>query len=302
MATKLNSNALVNQSIEEEKLASGVQTKLNKESIPDAPDSKDYVRNKGQWKEFAGVEEAPIDDKAYVRKNAGWEKYDYPPIEEPIIREVTAIGENTIQVPPLCHYCEAFLVNGGNAGWYGSKELLTLNMSKGGAGGYTQVVVFEVTPLDDISVFIGKGGLPGSMDHTYKEPGTGETTKITYRKIIYSPKTQDKVYDTNEGNNGRNGILNPLNPNDTNLYGACGGGGWSEYMWDEERASTMGGATGGGKGGAIVHYDFDDSWYAGFPDDGSFYGAGGGGGSYTVSDKATNGASGYQGYAYLKFY
>ena len=42
MAIKLNSNALVNQSIEEEKLASDVQTKLNKTSIPDVTDTKKY--------------------------------------------------------------------------------------------------------------------------------------------------------------------------------------------------------------------------------------------------------------------
>lgn len=95
------------------------------------------------------------------------------------------------------------------------------------------------------------------------------------------------------GSKGEDGLHNPFDPLDINLYGAGGGAG--QNVFDAPSGyyigpAILGGINGGGAGG----YGFDNT-IQNIGQDGTFYGAGGGGGSFASKHIYSQGGAGYQG-------
>ena len=217
-------------------------------------------------------------------------------------------------------YMDIFLVNGGNGGAdtrysWGDEEY-------GGKGGkYLSQTVVLSSSVTSCSYNIGVGGAAHNK---------GGRTSLTYNGTTYQPAENDN--NTNNWGSGVTGYRNPLNGSDGNYYGAEGGAGAGYLSYPDTGDGYSGGSTGGGHGGSCATEWYEDTWYEWYyreycgetiecwesssydSTNGSFYGAGGGGGSYGQWDYHPGDggtqyitydaapASGYQGCICIKFH
>lgn len=180
----------------------------------------------------------------------------------------------------------------------GGPQTATGTNKTGSDGGNTSVTINGTT-------YTANGGLMGPGGNT-----SGSPTKVEYSgrcgvgwgipwgSAPYGPywvNPNPSVigrYPDGAPFNGENGLPNPFDDNDTNLYGAGGGGGFDSYRnsGHPNDSFSYGGDTGGGPGGGG---DNNASSNAG--GNATFYGGGGGGGAFSSNHTYGRGGAGYQG-------
>ena len=220
---------------------------------------------------------------------SGYARYDKDE-DTQIIIPYTKSG--TYPIPLGMNYMDVFCVNGGNGGsgtttFYGERE------GYGGRGGnYNSWTGISVGTATGVTITIGAGGNSGQTGgQTSFQPVPGSTS--------YKPTAQANTPGTT-GTSAQNGTTNPFNPLDPNYYGAFGGKGKTESTASINNVGYAGGNYGGGRGGfsAIA----TSYWTTGiFGGDGSFYGAGGGGGAQASPSTEVPPGKGYQGICIVRY-
>lgn len=173
-----------------------------------------------------------------------------------------------------------YTANGGNGGLPGPIRYNNVNwkVENSGCGG-GPVNGYSTTRWDnngDYSQLLCEKLISGTA-------GEGEPFSACNASGVFSFACENSCYA-----NGGDGLSNPFDSTGTNLYGAGGAGGCNAYRGTKYRA--YGGDSGGGNGG----YG-DNSAQTNHGEDGSFYGAGGGGGAFSSTHKYSQGGNGYQG-------
>lgn len=242
-----------------------------------------------------------------------------------ITRPGTTVFDN---IPSEFTTLGLWIVGGGGSG--ASEHYNSGNSGCGGNGG--QARSFEINYTGGILIVdVGSGG-PATATGTNKTGANGGDSSVTYNGATYTAKgglmapggnttgTPSKVDFSGRGGvgwgwnwpgtgypdpsivgrypdgfvgNGENGLPNPFNPNDTNLYGAGGGGGFCSYRNGNSHPNdsfSYGGENGGGRGGGGRNNNATNRG-----GDATFYGAGGGGGAFSSNHGYGAGGAGYQG-------
>lgn len=129
----------------------------------------------------------------------------------------------------------------------------------------------------------GQNGVDANFHAVQRSGKAGEGNGFTYNGVTHSNTRYC---------NGGDGQPNPFDPNDTNLYGAGGGGGTNAYTASDRAMLSYGGLTGGGNGGYGVAAAANTTNRGAAA---TFYGGGGGGGAFTAQHTYSQGGAGYQG-------
>lgn len=245
---------------------------------------------------------------------------------ETVIEEITTSG--TWTVPEGVTEVDVFLVDGGQAGSNGSAGAGTPNYTggaggKGGNGGRTMYIPgIGVTPLEEVSVVVGAGGVSNgaaggvtsfkdfstSSDFFYARPAAkgGEGGAQVGRNVTGKPGTVGAV--------GVRCLINGVGYGFSGSGGGSGGGGGSSNTTYNQGGSGASGVTApygtgcrGGNGGAGYSNGYGGTGTAGAsaaPNTGNGGGGGGGGGGYydrNIGSAPSAGGAGGSGIIVLRY-
>lgn len=234
-------------------------------------------------------------------------------------------GNYTFIPPSHVSQIGLWIVGGGGSG--SSEHYNAHNAGTGGNGGQARdfIIIYEGGAL---TVVVGSGG-PATATGTGKTGSNGGDSSVSYNNTIYlaeggimgrggnSSTVPTKVQYSGRGGaswgytwtnpdpniagrypdgfagNGENGLHNPFDLQDTNLYGAGGGGGFDSYRNGNSHPNdsfAVGGETGGGMGGGGKNNNQTNRG-----GDATFYGGGGGGGAFSGGHTYGAGGAGHHG-------
>lgn len=239
-------------------------------------------------------------------------------------------GNFTFVLPSHVSQIGLWIVGGGGSG--ASEHYNSGNSGCGGNGGQARdFIILHDGSSVAIDIVVGNGG-PRTATGTNKTGSNGGNSSVTFNGVSHSALgglmapggnstgTPTKVEFSGRGGvgwgwnwpgtgypdpeivgrypdgfvgNGENGLKNPFDPEDTNLYGAGGGGGFCSYRTGASHPNdsfSYGGETGGGGGGGGRNNNQTNKG-----GDATFYGGGGGGGAFSSGHSYGAGGAGYQG-------
>lgn len=213
--------------------------------------------------------------------------------KDSIIYTLTFVENSSWTVPKNVTSVEVFAVGGGGGGGIGVTNFQ--GGGNGGNGGQVLTSTVTVTPGETISIVIGAGGGSGGSGaqtrfgiYVIALQGNGGRSDLIANSVnSYQSRGGTGSKYANSVENGEDGRVCPFDATGKK-YGAGGSGAYNSINSNINR----GGETGGGDPG-------ETNDFASKPDgrDGTFYGAGGGGG---LSD-TSSGGKGFQGILKIRF-